>query len=331
MASSTLCRREILACLGALTAAYPLGAQAQASKPPVRIGILPLGSSSNDYDRSLVEAFRKGLLQSGLVEQRDFVLDVAWTTAQPEQALAELMQRGAQILVPCGTSASLAAKRGATDVPIVFVSVGNPLGIGLVESLSRPGGNLTGFSDILADLGGKLVEVARELNRSQPVFDYLWHTGWGDAQHRLRVTETAAREMGVSLRLWGVAESAEIGEAMAAVQASGANTLIVQPSPFTYGQRDLIIKSALAYRLAAIFAFPAAAREGALIAYGPDYVHMYRRAPFYVERILKGTKPGDLPVEQPSKVELVVNLQTSKALGLEVPLPLLIRADELVE
>ena len=124
---------------------------------------------------------------------------------------------------------------------------------------------------------------------------------------------------------------AQLDNALAAIKQAGSKTVIVQPSPFTYGQRGRIIASAMKNGLGTIFAFPVAAREGSLIAYGPDYLHMYRRAPFYVERILKGTKPADLPVEQPTKVELLVNVQTAKTLGIEVPLSLLIRADELIE
>jgi putative ABC transport system substrate-binding protein len=303
----------------------------QDQKRPARIGILPLGSPTNKYDQSLVEAFRKGLLQVGLVEHRDFVLDVEWIVGDPEEAVAGLLRRGVDMLVPCGTSASLAAKRKAANLPILFISVGNPLGIGLVPSLSHPGSNITGFSDILGDLGGKLLDLATELNRPERTVDYLWHTGWADGPHRLSATEAAADAVGVKLRSRGISRISEIEEAMGAMRSNGARTVIIQPSPFTYGQRDRIIAFARENRIAPIFAFPAAAREGALLAYGPDYVHMYRRAPFYADRILKGTKPGDLPVEQPSKVELVVNLQAAKALGFEVPLSLLIRADELVE
>ena len=137
-------RRSVLMLAGASTASFPLRTLAQNRNQAVRIGMLPLGTEANSYDRSLVEAFKKGLIQSGLVEDRDFILDVASTKSDPEQALRELMLRGAQILVPCGTSASLVTKRAASTVPIVFVSVGNPLGIGLVDSLSRPGGNDAG-------------------------------------------------------------------------------------------------------------------------------------------------------------------------------------------
>jgi putative tryptophan/tyrosine transport system substrate-binding protein len=135
----------------------------------------------------------------------------------------------------------------------------------------------------------------------------------------------------MKLRSKGIADIAELDDALRAIKQSGSTTLIVQPSPFTYGQRGRIIASAMKNGLGTIFGFPVAAQEGSLIAYGPDYLHMYRRAPFYVDRILKGAKPADLPVEQPAKVEFLVNLQTAKTLGIEVPLSLLIRADELIE
>ena len=323
-------RREFITLLGGAVAS-PLAARAQNAKRPVRIGFLPFGLPSNAYDRSLVEAFRQGLRQVGLVENRDIVLDVVWTSGDPDQAVTEAMQRGAELLVPTGSSASVAAKRRTSTIPIVFISVGNPVAMGLVESLSRPGGNATGFSDILSDLGTKLVELARDLSKPQATVDYLWHTAWPDGQNRFQATEQAAQSLGVKLRSRGIADVAEINDALAAMKQSAATTVIVQPSPFTYGQRERIINSAINHGLATIFAFPIAGRDGALVAYGPDYIHMNRRAPLYVDRILKGTKPADLPVEQPTKIELVINLKTAKALGLEVPLPLLIRADELVE
>jgi putative ABC transport system substrate-binding protein len=325
-------RREFIRLLGGAAVAWPLAAPAALAKSPVRIGFLYLGLSSNTYDRSLIEAFRQGLREVGLVENRDIVLDVVWVSGDPEQAVTEVMQRGAELLVPCGSSASVAANRLAGTIPIVFLNVGNPIAMGLVDSLSRPGRNATGFSDILADLGGKLVDIARELRGPQATaVDYLWHTAWPDGRNRYEATEQAAQAAGVKLRSKGIADIAEVDDAIAAMKQSGATILIVQPSPLTYQQRGRIIDAALNHGLATIFAFPIAAREGALIAYGPDYVHMYRRAPLYVDRILKGTKPAELPVQQPTKIEMLVNLKTAKALGLELPLSLQIRADELIE
>jgi putative ABC transport system substrate-binding protein len=174
-------RREFISLLGGAAAVWPLAAQAQQVKRPIRIGFLPLGSPSNTYDQSLVEAFRQGLRQVGLVDNRDVVLDVIWITGDPENAVAEVIRRGADLLVPCGSSASVAARRQTLTLPIVFISVGNPVGMGLVESLSQPGP--TGFSDLLGDLGGKLVDLARELRKPQETVDYMWHTGWPDGLH----------------------------------------------------------------------------------------------------------------------------------------------------
>jgi putative tryptophan/tyrosine transport system substrate-binding protein len=322
-------RRELITLLGG-AAAWPLAARAQQPKQPVRIGFLPPGSPSNAYDRSLVEAFREGLRQAGLVENRDIVLDVVWISGDPDQAVNELMQRGAQMLVPCGSSASVAAQHQAPTIPIVFINVGNPIAMGLVESLSRPGRNVTGFSDIQGDLSGKLVDVARELGHSETV-GYLWYTRWPDGESRYRATEHAVQALSMKFQSRGILDAAEITDAIAAIKNSGATTLIVQPSPFGFQHRDRIIGSATGHGLATIMGWLVGAREGGLIGYGPDQIQMYRRAPFYVARILKGTKPADLPVELPTKVELVINLKTAKALGLEVPLSLLIRADELVD
>ena len=325
-------RREFITLLGS-TVAWPLGVRAQPAKRPIRIGLLPFGSPSNVYDQSLVDAFRSGLRQAGLIEGRDIVLDIVWTTgsdADTDKAVAELMRRGAELLVPTGSTASVAAKRHTSTIPIVFVSVGNPVAMGLVENLAHPGGNATGFSDIFSDLSAKLVELGRAVNK-QDTIDYLWHTAWPDGKNRFQATEQAAQSAGVKLRARGIAESAEIDQAITAMKLDGATTIVVQPSPFTYRQRTHIIDTASHNGLATIFGFPVAARDGALMAYGPDYLHMNQRAPFYVNQILNGTKPADLPVELPTKINFLVNLKTAKTLGLEMPLSLLIRADELIE
>jgi putative ABC transport system substrate-binding protein len=242
-----------------------------------------------------------------------------------------LMQRGAKLLIPCGTSASVAAKQQVSTIPIVFINVGNPVGVGLVQSLSRPGGNVTGFSDMHADLSGKYVQFASELGKAQEPVNYLWYTGWADGQYRLQATERAAQSLGVNLRSRGIGDISEANDVMAAMKANGAVTLIIQSSPFMFRHRRRIIESALDHGLASIYAFPPGARDGAVIAYGPDYGDLYRRAASYVERILKGTKPADLPVEQPTKFELVINLRTARTLGLTVPTSLLSVADEVIE
>jgi len=323
-------RREFIALFSGMAAAWPLVARAQ-TKNPARIGFLPIGSPDNKYDQSLVEAFRQGLRQAGLIEGQDIVLDIVWSKGDPDQAVAEVLQRGAKLLIPCGSSASVAAKRQTSTVPIVFLNVGDPIAMGLVETLAHPMRNATGFSDILADLSGKLVEIARELSKPPGTVDYFWHTAWPDGQNRYDSTKLAAQAVGSELRSKGITDINQIDDALAAMKQAGARIIIIQPSPFTYTQRESIIASAKKNELGTIFAFPVAAREGSLVAYGPDYLHMYRRAPLYVEHILKGFSPADLPVEQPTKVELLVNTKTAKTVGVELPLRLLIRADELIE
>jgi ABC-type uncharacterized transport system substrate-binding protein len=179
---------------------------------------------------------------------------------------------------------------GATPsptLPIVFINVGNPIAMGLVETLSRPGRNATGLSDIQADVSGKLVDLARELRSPESPVGYVWYSAWPDGENRYRATEQAAQSVGLILQSRGIVDAAKITDAIAGIKRGGATTLIVQPSPFTFRHRDRIIASATSHRLATIFGLPIAAREGGLIAYGPDQIHMYRAAPFYVDRILK--------------------------------------------
>jgi putative ABC transport system substrate-binding protein len=326
-----LSRRAILRSFGSVAMAWPLAAGAAETKRPVRMGFVPLGSPENAYDQSLVAAFRHGLERVGLKEPGDIVLDTVWVTSGADKAVAEVLSRGATLLVTCGTSASVAAQRQSSSIPIVFISVGNPVGIGIADSISQPGRNATGFSDILSMLGGKLVEFAHEINKPQMAVDYLWHTDWPDGEARFRATSEAAQTAGVEFRSQGIRNAAEIADALAKLKDGGAVTVIVQPSPFSYRERGRLIEAAAGHGLGTIFAFPVAAREGALMAYGPDYLHMYDRAAFYVDRILKGAKPADLPIEEAAKLQLVVNLKSAKAIGRDMPMRLLIGADELIE
>ena len=311
----------------------PLATLAQQRAQGVaRIGVLPLGSPTSAYDISLVQAFREGIREAGLVEERDVAIDVVWVANESEypNAVRELLQRGAKVLVPAGTSASVATKRQASTVPIVFTTVGDPVGVGLVDNLAHPGGNVTGFSDVLLDLSGKFVELARALGEPGAAVNYLWYTGWANGKQRFQATQAAARLAGVQLRSREIVDMAGATEEMIKMKKDGATSLIIQPSPFTYSQRKRLVDAATANGLGTIFAWPVVAREGALIGYGPDYAELYRRAASYVDRILKGAKPADLPVEQPTRFQLVVNLKAARTLGLLVPQSVILRADEVI-
>jgi len=325
-------RREFITFLGAV-AAWPPIAYAQQSENLARIGFLPLGSPTNRYDVSYVAAFRNGLTDNGLVDGRNVRVDVLWVTneAEYDQAVIELMRRGAKLLVPAGSSASAAAKRQTSTIPIIFISVGDPIGIGIVESLPHPGGNATGFTDVLADLSSKFIEFARELGTRGVPVGYLWHNKWPDGHHRLVATEQAAQAAGVLLRPRGISDIGELDVIVSDLRSNGMTIIIVQPSPFTYRHRNRIFESMTQHGLANICGWPPGPEEGAVIGYGPDYADIYHRAGSYISRILAGEKPADLPVQNPIKFRLVINLNAAKALGVAIPDKLLALADEVIE
>jgi putative ABC transport system substrate-binding protein len=215
---------------------WPLqAARAQQSENPARIGFLPLGSPSNQHDLSYVEAFRKGLIENGLIEGRNIILDVVWVANDSEydQAAIELVRRGATVLVPVASSASAACKRQTSTIPIVFINVGNPVGIGIVESLSHPGGNVTGFADLTVELSGKLLEFARELTPARKPICYLWYDKWVDGQSRLLATEQAAKASGMALQARAISDVVELNSAVADLKSNGIKAVILQPGGFT--------------------------------------------------------------------------------------------------
>jgi putative ABC transport system substrate-binding protein len=285
-------RRELIAFIGA-SVTWPFAALAQQSENLARIGFLPVGSPSNQHDLSYVEAFRKGLIENGLIDGRNIILDVVWVANESEydQAVIGLVRRGATVLVPVASGAAAACKRQTSTIPIVFLVVSNPVGLGIIESLSHPGGNVTGFSDMGIDLSGKLLEFARELSPVGKPIGYLWYDKMVDGQNRLVATEQAAKASGVALQARAISDVIELENVVADLKSNGIKAVIVQPSVFMWRHRQQIIEAMNRSTLAMICAWPPIVAEGALIGYGTDYPDLYRRAGSYVSRQWNGIWP----------------------------------------
>jgi putative ABC transport system substrate-binding protein len=325
-------RREFIGLISG-AAAWPLKAVAEQTERVRRIGFL-LGLAENDPEaRTRITAFREGLEATGWTETHNIRIEYRFAGGDAERVrafAAELVALAPDVIVAQSTPVVAALQQATSNIPIVFVAVNDPVGQGLVKSLARPGGNITGFSFIEFEMFGKclglLKEIAPSVARASLMFDpdlapyfsiYLRQIGATPGGLAVELTEAPVRD------------TSEI-EANIAKLGSG-DGLIVGPDPFTVVNRRVIIRSAERQRLPAIFTLRQDAVEGALMSYGPDTADMFRRSASYVDRILKGAKPDELPVQAPTKFELVINLKTAKALGLDVPLQLQQRADEVIE
>jgi putative ABC transport system substrate-binding protein len=313
-------RRAFLAGTAALLAA-PLAAEAQQAAKVARIGYL---GSSGAANNRLREAFRQGLRDLGYVEGRNVVIEYR------DDALAtELVALKVDVIVAGGTLSALAAKQATTTLPIVFTAVGDPVARGLVTSLGRPGGNATGLSTVAPELVGKCLEQLKQavpgVSRVSVLRDErTWKV-------LLDQAEVAARALGVQLQVVAARNPAEFDRAFLDMTRARAGALTVLPTPMFFSERRRLVDLAAKNRLPAVFPYREFVDDGGLMAYGPDLAHLSRRAATYVDKILKGAKPGDLPVEQPTKFELIINLKTAKALGPTIPTSLLLRADQVIE
>jgi putative tryptophan/tyrosine transport system substrate-binding protein len=326
-------RREFITLLGG-AAAWPLTARAQQHEQVRRIGVLTNLSKGDPEDHARNAAFLQGLQQLGWTVGRNVQIDYRWGAGNVEynrRGAAELVALAPDVFLATGTPALEASRQATRTVPIVFMQISDPLGAGVVDTLSRPGGNVTGFSTADYNTSGKLLELLMEIapnvKRAAVLRDDVSRTGvaqWAAIQ-------TAAPRFGVELRPVGLSEDAEIERAIAVFARDPNGGLIVPESAPAITHRKLIIGLAARHRLPAVYAQRFFVTEGGLISYGHDTIEPYRRAAGYVDRILKGEKPADLPVQAPTKFELVINLKTAKALGLAVPPTLLGRADEEIE
>jgi len=313
-----------------LALSFPAGAQ-QAKKIP-RIGFLASVSASSDADR--IEAFRQGLRELGYVEGQNVTIEYRWADGKFEQLpdlAAELVRLRVDVIVAVVTQASLAAKKATGTIPIVMVGVSDPVGSGLVASLARPGTNITGTSSMTAEIVGKLLELLKETVPKISRVAALWNPANSVFQAlQLRETEAAARALGVQLRILEARGPDEIDRAFAAMVKERTKALLILGDPVFTSHRKRIADLAAKYRVPAVSGTREYVEAGGLMAYGPSFPDMHRRAATYVDKILKGTKPADLPVEQPKKFEFIINLKAAKQIRLTIPPNVLARADTVI-
>jgi putative ABC transport system substrate-binding protein len=324
-------RREFVTIVGCAAVAWPFAARTQ-PRSARRIGMLDPGVSSPSDP--FVAAFRNGLRGLGYREGRDIFLEIRWAGGSNEPLFglaAELTALKVEVLVTVSTPAALAAKRATATIPIVFTAVGDPVGAGVVPSLARPGGNATGFSLLATELSAKRLELLREIVPNASPVAMLWNDTNPGMTLRAHESERAAATLGLTIQSYGVHDLVTFDPAFEAIVSSGGAAVLILVDPFTTLHRQRIIDFAAERHLPAIYETREFVDAGGLISYGIDLSAMEQRAAFYVDKILKGTKPADLPVEQPTKFELVINLKTAKALGLTIPPSLLSRADEVIE
>jgi putative ABC transport system substrate-binding protein len=324
-------RRQFITLVGG-AAAWPLAARAQQPAMPV-VGFLAPASAEGFAQQ--VSAFRQGLREAGLVEGRNVTIEFRWAEDQNNRLpalAAELVRWPASVIIAAGFPAIRAAKSATATIPIVFNTGEDPVKLGLVESLNRPGGNVTGITSLGGQLGAKRLELLRELlpsatnvaalvNPSNPVV--------ADAQ--TKEWQPAARALGLQLHIVHASTERDFDAVFATLRQSRASGLVIGPDSLTISRSPQLAALALRHAVPAIFQFSAFAAAGGLMSYGASTNDAFRQAGIYAGRVVKGDKPGDLPVQQSTKVELIINLKTAKALGLTVPPTLLARADEVIE
>src|SRR6266487_2400087 len=324
-------RREILGVLCG-PAAWPLAARAQQPGQMRRVGVLMNLAADDAEGQARLAAFVQDLQQLGWTDGRNVGIDVRWAAGDARlfhRYAEELLALAPDVILASATPSVQALQQATRTVPIVFAQVGDPVGMGVVASLARPGGNTTGFTPMEFGFGAKWVELLKEIAPRVTRVAVLRDLTIGPAQ--LSAIQAVAPSFGVELNAVGVREASEIDRSVAAFARSSNGGLVVTASTSALVHRDLITMLAARHRLPAVYPFRYFVTVGGLISYGANSTDPYRRAAGYVDRILKGEKPADLPVQAPTKYELVINLKTAKALGLEIPPTVLARADEVIE
>jgi len=325
-------RRSFITLLGG-AAAWPLAARAQQGERMRRIGVLISTPEDDLQTRRQIEAFRGALRQLGWVEGRNINIDARFASDDSDRMkafAAELIALNPDVVLASGPTPVLALQRVTSTVPVVFAQINDPVRAGLVNTLSRPGGHVTGFTPAEFSIGGKLLEVLKDLAPITSVGAIL-DARLTDQSGMWQSMEVVAPSLGVQLQQLGVPNLDEIDHVVGAFARNPNSGLIVLANRVTITHRKLVIAAAAKHRVPAIYSYRYFTTEGGLVSYGVDLIGLYRQTASYVDRILKGEKPADLPVQQPTRYELVINLKTAKTLGLTVPDTLLARADEVIE
>jgi len=326
-------RRDLIKGIAGLTSAWPLSALAQQSGRAKRIGVLS-NAPADAQGQSGVEAFQQALRQLGWSGGSNLHIDVRWGENDPDRArkyAAELMALAPDVLLAAGTLSVIALQKATHTVPIVFVRVSDPVGGGLVDSLARPGGNTTGFMNFEYNLSGKWLELLKQVAPHVTRAIVLRDTASPAGNAEFGALQAAAPSLGVELRPVDTRDRAAIERAVASFAATPNGGMIVTPSATVSGNREVIVALASQHKLPAVYPYRYMVTSGGLIAYGPDPIDQYWRAAGYVDRIFKDEKPADLPVQAPTKFDLVINLRTAKSLDLTIPPSLLAAANEVIE
>jgi putative tryptophan/tyrosine transport system substrate-binding protein len=327
-------RREFIALLGGAAGTWPLAAGAQQTERVRRIGVLMNLAADDPEGQARIAAFHQGLQEWGWTIGRNVRIDVRWETGDADRIrryAAELVALAPDVILASASAAMTAVQQTSRTVPIVFVNIIDPVGAGYVASLARPGGNATGFTPFDYGLSGKWLELLKQIAPGVTRAAVLRDPAVGSGVGQFAIIQAVAPSFGVELHPIDVRDPGEIEHAVVAFARLPNSGLIIVGAPAVVVRRHLIITLAARHRLPAVYPFAYFIRNGGLISYGPDTVDPYRRAAGYVDRILKGEKPADLPVQAPTKYELVINLKTAKALGIEIPSSVLARADEVIE
>jgi putative tryptophan/tyrosine transport system substrate-binding protein len=327
-------RRDFITLLSGAATAWPLAARAQQPEPVRRIGILlPVAADDAEF-QTRVGAFLQGLQQLGWAIGRNVRIDTRWagaSAAEIRRHAAELIALAPDVILAHGVPTLGPLLQATRTVPIVFPTAADPVAAGFVDSLARPGGNVTGFMDLEYGMAGKWLELLKQIASGVTRVAVLRDPATPTGPAQFGVIQAVAPPLGMEVNPVNVRDASEIERAVGAVARFPNSGLIVTPSGWASVHRELIVKLAAQHKLPAVYFGRYFVAGGGLISYGPDLSDQYRRAAGYVDRILKGEKPADLPVQAPTKYELVINLKTAKALGLDVPPSLLARADEVIE